>query len=387
MRRNARLALLLTLALLPLLAGVGPIAWAAPADDSDECPRGHYYTVYDEANPAEVVFTTGMVVTAGDQYQTADDRLFEVTSVNAEQFTAVAQFVENVSVPEAAAAIIANLQAGAPKASAGNVTVGVYATHSDESYVPTDGAESIRGNGGIYRVAESLTAGLKEAGAKVLYSDQRHDPHDTAAYTRSRRTAQSLLKQGPTALLDVHRDAGGGVQSYRANVEGEQVAQVRLVVGRQNPNMSSNKQFAQEIKAATDKQFPGLIKGIFFARGHYNQDLNPRNLLLEVGMEKTPRQEAQKGAGLFAKAYANYLGASTAGSQAGQARESRAGSSAAGWLIALVLVGGAVFLLISTGGWGEMSSKLRTFTTREFSNSLGFGRRRRGRKQDPDDRR
>ncbi len=380
MRWTRRFALLVALGLLcwsPLL----PVAAQAAPGEPEECTGDHLYTVYDESNPLTVVFQTSMGVSVGDQYQTENDYLFEVVSVNDAERTAQARFVEQVKLPEAAAALINSLGASAPKAAAQNVTIGVYHTHTSESYVPTDGRDSIRGNGGILKVGEALTASLKEAGAKVIYSDKRHDPHDSAAYTRSRRTAQDLLKQGPTALLDVHRDAGGGPESYSTTIKGDRVSQIRLVVGRQNPNMSSNKQFAQEIKAVTDKQYPGLIKGIFFARGGYNQDLNPRNLLLEVGTDTSTRADAAEGATLFAKAYASYLGAKTSAGQAGQARESRSGMGAAGWLIGLVVVGAGAWLLISTGGWKEASSKLRTFTTKEFSNALGVARRPRNKQK------
>lgn len=354
----------------------------APGEPA-ECTSDHIYTVYDESNPQTVVFQTSMGVAVGDQYQTENDYLFEVISVDDAELTARARFVEQVKLPDETAALIESLTASAPKGATQNVTVGVYHTHSAESYVPTDGTDSIRGNGGIYKVGEALAASLKEAGAKVIYSDKRHDPHDSAAYTRSRRTAQELLKQGPTALLDVHRDAGGGPESYSTNINGDRVSQIRLVVGRQNPSMSSNKQFAQEIKAVTDKQYPGLIKGIFFARGGYNQDLNPRNLLLEVGTDTSTRADAAEGATLFAKAYASYLGAKTSAGQSGQTRESRAGMGAAGWLIGLVVVGAGAWLLLSTGGWKEASSKLRTFTTKEFSNALGVARRPRNKQKGP----
>lgn len=155
---------------------------------------------------------------------------------------------------------------------------------------------------------------------------------------------------------------------------------VQLVVGRQNPNMAANKQFAQEIKAATDKEHPGLVKGIFFARSGYNQDLSPRNLLLEVGTHKHSRTGAEKSASLFAKSYARYLSASTAGGAAGQRREGQVGTRTAFWLVGLVVVGAAVYMLLSTGSWEELGSKLRTFTTKEFSDLAGP--RRKGRKDD-----
>lgn len=351
----------------------------------DESGAGHccetYFEIYDEANPDQLVFGTGMAVSVGDQYQAEDDRLFEVVSVDAQSRRGIARFLQKVELEmtDSLAFIMASIDAGIAQAQVQqqNITVGVYQSHTDESYVPTSGADSKRGTGDILKVGAALTQSLKQAGVNAVYSDKKHDPHDSGAYRRSRRTAEELLKKRPTALLDVHRDAGGTADIYTSNIKGNRVAQIRLVVGRQNPNMNANKQFAQEIKATTDKQYPGLIKGIFFARGGYNQDMHPRNLLLEVGNEKVSLKNAQDGASIFAKAYANYLGARGAASQAGRVREGQAGSSALGWLVGLVLVGAAAFLLISTGGWNEMSSKLRKFATKEFANALGSAKRSR----------
>ena len=57
-------------------------------------------------------------------------------------------------------------------------------------------------------------------------------PHDAGAYDRSRRTAEELLQENPDALFDVHRDAVPA-EEYTAKVDGEQVAQIQLVVGQQ----------------------------------------------------------------------------------------------------------------------------------------------------------
>lgn len=377
MRQVWRAGLILVLiAVCAASSSVAPsnTAWSAE-DELDEFDSGQYCTVYDEADPTQIIFITGRFVMVGDEYQTADDRLFEVVSLEGSD-KAYARFVRQVGLDDLRtdfADILASmLQTKAAKGK--QVTIGLYHTHSDESYTPTDGTSSIRGNGGIYKVGNALAASLKQGGVNVVHSQAKHDPHDVAAYERSRRTAQQLLRES-NAVLDVHRDAVPKEQ-YDGVVNGQKVAQVQLVVGRQNPNMATNKQFAQEIKAATDKQQPGLVKGIFFARSGYNQDLSPRNLLLEVGTDKHSRTDAEKGASLFAKSYASYLTASTAGSVAGQQRESKVGTRTAYWLVGAVVVGGAIFLLLSTGSWRELGSKLRTFGTKEFSDLTGSRRPR-----------
>ncbi|NLW16618.1 MAG: stage II sporulation protein P [Firmicutes bacterium] len=363
---------LIVLLLAVTLTTSGNIAWGME-EELDEFADGQFCTVYDEADPSQIIFVTGRYVMVGDEYQTADDRLYQVVRVEGTD-KAYARFVKQVGLEDLRADfadILADMLANrvtGPK----DVTVGLYHTHSDESYVPTDGTSSIRGNGTIYKVGSAMAQGLEREGVKVIHSQARHDPHDTAAYKRSRRTAQELLQKAD-AVLDVHRDAVPASQ-YTGEVNGEKMVLVQLVVGRQNPNMAANKQFAQEIKAATDKQHPGLVKGIFFARSGYNQDLSPRNLLVEVGTHKQSRNAAEKSANLFAQSYARYLTASTAGSVAGQRREGQVGTRTAFWLGGLVVLGAAIYMFLSTGSWEELTSKVRTFTTREFGDLLGSRR-------------
>lgn len=345
-------------------------------EELDEFTAGEYCTVYDEDDPTQVIFITGRAVSVGDEYQTADDRLFEVIRLDGPH-AAYARFARQLGLEDLRADFsdILNDMLSNRVAPKKDVTVGLYHTHSAESFEPTDGTDSIRGNGGIFKVGGALAAGLEQAGVKAIHSQERHDPHDAAAYKRSRRTAQELLEKSD-AVLDVHRDAVPPSQ-YTGEVNGKKMVLVQLVVGRQNPNMAANKQFAQEIKAATDKENPGLVKGIFFARSGYNQDLSPRNLLIEVGTHKHSRTGAEESANLFAKSYARYLTASTTGAAAGQQRESRVSTRTAFWLVGLVIVGAAIYMLLSTGSWQELNSKLRTFTSREFADLTGSRRRRR----------
>lgn len=347
--------------------------WAA--EEQDEFEIGTYCTVYDEEDPSKIIFVTGRYVALGDQYQTADDRLYEVVSLEGDN-KALARFVEEIAFEDLRADFVATLD-NLPKpklpGKKNQITVGLYHTHSDESYTPTDGKSSIRGNGGIYHVGKKMAATLKEEGIKVVHDHTKHDPHDVAAYKRSRRTAQELLQQ-TTAVLDVHRDAVPREQ-YAGHVKGEKIAQVQLVVGRQNPNMAANKQFAQEVKAVADKEHPGLVKGIFFARSGYNQDLSPRNLLVEVGTHLQSREEAEKGASLFAKSFASYLQASAPGSAEGQKREGATASKTGLWLVGFVALGAIAFLFLSTGSLDEMGSKLRKFSTREFADVIKGPRR------------
>ena len=43
-----------------------------------------------------------------------------------------------------------------------------------------------------------------------------------------------------------------------------------------------------------------MIKGIFIAKGNYNQDLAPRSILIEVGTHTNSLEAANNGASVFA---------------------------------------------------------------------------------------
>jgi stage II sporulation protein P len=71
--------------------------------------------------------------------------------------------------------------------------------------------------------------------------------------------------------------------------------------------MHVTRQFALDLKRLSDQVHPNLVKGIFMARGNYNQDLTPFNLLLEVGAHTNSREAAKDGIALFADAVALYF--------------------------------------------------------------------------------
>ncbi|WP_425061370.1 stage II sporulation protein P [Sporomusa carbonis] len=356
---------------------------------------GRYSTIVDEAgNP---VYLTGWRVEAGDQVLTEKNRRYEVVSVEGD--IAHAKFIGEVNLSlyynEDQSLLVKLkdiLQPNIAKAQGGG-KVAIYHTHSDESYVPTDGKESIDGAGGIYKVGDSFAETLKSKGIEAIHSQAKHDPHDDMAYERSRRTALDLIKtQQPDAIFDVHRDAVPP-QVYLTNINGQDVSKVQLVVGKYGPTGKQIEDYALQIKAAADKQHPGLVKGIFFAKGgDYNQDLHPRSMLLEVGAHTNDRTTAEKGVALFADVVPTILGksSSTTGPNAagttGAAGPTGLGSAAGGmsgatksmgWILGLLIVGGAAFLFLSTGSMKEAGAKLKKFATTEFANFLGPKSRKR----------
>lgn len=240
--------------------------------------------------------------------------------------------------------------------------IGIYHTHSSESYSP--GPASLPYPGEIYQVGETLKNALEKKGFKVVWSQANHNPHDGSAYIRSRDTAAKLLEENPIAVIDVHRDAVPDREFYTTELDGQSVAKVRIVTGKQNQNRQSNFEFAKAMKAKADEALPGIMEGIFWAKGNYNQDLGPRMILLEFGTHVLTLEEAK----VAAEKYADVIAASLPVG-GGKAERSAAGSSVV-WVILIAVAALGIFLFINKKGFGSLKN-----LAKEFTHSLRKGRR------------
>ena len=334
-----------------------------------------YYNLVDETGT--VVYVTGWEIAIGDEFLTENNRRYEVVGIEGSQATV--KYIGSVNLSqylkEEKSLLMALIEPKIAKAQATGKGV-IYHTHSDESYVPTEGTESIFGNGGIYKVGNSFATALKAKGLEAIHSNAKHDPHDNMAYERSRRTVVDLLKQQPDAIFDLHRDSTPR-EVYQGSIGGKSVTKIQLVVGKYGPTGKQIEDYALQIKAAADKQHPGLVKGIFFAKGgDYNQDLMPKSMLLEVGAHTNDRQSAERGIALFADVVPAILGKTSAKPE-NQAGVTGVGTSSSGpsgatksmgWMIGLFLVGIVAFLFLSTGSLKEAKTKVKQFFNTEFAN-------------------
>lgn len=363
-----------------LLICGSPVAAAGfIADDIDELESG-YITITDEAGT--VIMQTGRNVRPGDQYISEENHLYEVTSV--EGMSAKARFIrteEDIAMDTSAVPV--QTPADPPPQ-----IISVYHTHTDESYLPTDGRVSMPGRGTIMLVGDVFAQRLEELGYEVRHSKTLHEPHDANAYHRSRRTFMKLLKDQPVALFDLHRDSAP-LNAYSTTINGKPTAKILLVVGRQNQNRRTTLNYAKRIKAASDAKYRGLIRGIFIARGNYNQDLNPRAMLVEVGTQYNSRDAAEHSVALLADivpAFLNINSRSSASAapvegateqadpQMATAEESYGSDML--YIVGAVVIGALGYLYLSTGSWGEAKNKLNRFFKYEFKDILGSRRRR-----------
>ena len=257
--------------------------------------------------------------------------------------------------------------------------IALYCTHSDESYKPSDGTYSDPERGSIYQVAAALADALEEKGATCEVSDALHYPHDAGAYRRSRQTAVQLLKSGPDALLDIHRDGIPDPEEYTVTIGGRQASKVRLLVGRGNQNMEVNKDFALTVKAVADRVYPGLIKDIYMGKGTYNQDLAPHSLLLECGTYTLSRDRVlvsmpmmadvldralyggvtgSAGASDVRSSPAEKGGITPGATDAPVSDSSRGTGSGLLWLVVIAVAALVIYGIVSTGSFGGGMRKI-----------------------------
>ncbi|MBQ2956588.1 MAG: stage II sporulation protein P [Clostridia bacterium] len=361
--------LCLILGLLVLL----PLSCPAESIEDD----GSVYRMID-LNGEYITSRAGRIY-VNDEYISSDNRLYVVVQVDDAQHTAVAAHVGDeppVNLTKAQEVFAAAAADAGPRR-----LICMYSTHSDESYVPTDGEASLLEDAGIHDVTAAFKKELEKYGIEVILDTTSHLPHDAKAYSRSRRTAEELMKESPDALLDIHRDGIPDKSEYETEVDGEETSKIRLLVGRSNPNADANREFAKQIKEVADEKYDGLIKDIFIGKGNYNQELYPQAILLEFGTHTLDKDLVLNSTPLMADVmntvlYGDSASASPSDETSSNDEKNKAGGSGILWLVIVAAVGGLVYALISTGTLGNLGSKLKSGFNEVTGGALGKNKKR-----------
>lgn len=198
-------------------------------------------------------------------------------------------------------------------------TVLILHTHASESYTNTENyteSSDYRTLDEAYNVVsigDRLAQQLEAGGIRVLHDRVIHDyPSYNNAYAHARQSAEEYLSEYPSIrlILDIHRDAAqtssGGQIAYTVNSNGQDAAQLMLVIGTDaggltHPQWRSNMALAGKLHAQLEKLCPGICRPISLRSQRFNQDLSPGALLVEVGAAGNTRQEALLAAELLAQ--------------------------------------------------------------------------------------
>jgi stage II sporulation protein P len=189
-----------------------------------------------------------------------------------------------------------------------------YQMDGEDVYQESDDSRTTDENYNMIRVGEEMKAVFEDMGLSVVHDKTTYDyPGYNGSYGRSLAGIQSYLEQYPTigVVLDVHRDAlidsDGTVYSKTTTIDGEQVAQVMLVVGTNDsglshPNWQDNFTLSLKLQGAMLTVADSLPRAIDLRSQRFNQHLTAGSLLVEVGTSGNTLQEALAGARLFAQA-------------------------------------------------------------------------------------
>jgi len=194
-----------------------------------------------------------------------------------------------------------------------------YTMEGEDRYTPTDLARTTDPNCNMIRVGEEMKMVFEQMGLSVLHDTALYDyPSYTGSYARSLEGIRKALEEHPTisVVLDVHRDAltdsAGNSIPMTTLLDGEQTAQVMLVLGSQesglsHPNWEENLSLAAAIQQRLMALEPDFPRPLNLRGQRFNQHMTTGSLLVEVGTHGNTLQQALRGARAFAAAAGSVL--------------------------------------------------------------------------------
>ena len=202
-------------------------------------------------------------------------------------------------------------------------------THGSEAYTMPPGQEyqatseyrTTDTDYNVVRVGDEIAAVLALYGISVVHDRSMYDyPQYNGAYDRSLASIESYLEKYPTIsfVLDIHRDAisdseGNPYKVISQEPEGT-AAQLTLVMGSDGSGLAheswkENVKLAAAVQNTILAEHPTLMRPITLRNSRYNQHCTTGSLLVEVGAAGNSLDEALLAARLFAKGFAETLGA------------------------------------------------------------------------------
>lgn len=196
-------------------------------------------------------------------------------------------------------------------------------THTTECYNGNEmTGESERTTNEAYNmchIGEIVANSLNSHGIKTIHDKTIHDyPSYQGAYTRALKTIEKNLQEYPSikVVLDIHRDAyvyaDGSKLRVASEVDGEEIAQVMLVLGTDSMGLmhsdwKSNLTLAAKVQNTAEIMYPGMMRPLNLRRERFNMHLTKGSLLLEIGSNGNSINEAEKSAEFIGNAIAAAL--------------------------------------------------------------------------------
>ena len=181
-------------------------------------------------------------------------------------------------------------------------------TKQGEDYRETSSWRTLDENYNMLSIGQIVGEILEEAGIGVVHHRELNDyPSYNGSYIRARQSLKELLTEntGIRLVLDLHRDAAGTEENQmrtRAVVNGEDSAQLMIVIGTNHENYEENLSLALKLHVQLENSAPGIMRPLQLRGQRFNQDLSEGALLIEVGAAGNSHSEARIAAAQLAKA-------------------------------------------------------------------------------------
>lgn len=197
----------------------------------------------------------------------------------------------------------------------------IYHTHTSESFLKYDTGffyesfypRSQDKSENVCAVGEELARQLNSAGIRTIHDTTVHDdPTYSGAYDRSLDTVNSYLQKYPSikVVLDIHRDGIGTDEEKSKPVfmaDGHKAAQVMILAGynydgcEEFTDWEYNLRFALKIQDEASREYPDMMRPLYFSDFMYNMNVCRGSLLIEIGAESNTIEEVRYSGYLLGK--------------------------------------------------------------------------------------
>jgi len=175
----------------------------------------------------------------------------------------------------------------------------IYSTHPSEKY--NDNKSS------VVMASLDLQDKLNSLGIETIVEERNVDEYkkvnyianDKYGYKASRIFINDALKKYGSfdLIIDLHRDSVAENVSTTTEINGKKYAKVMFVMNKELTNYN----FADNINNTLTKKYPTISRGLYSKRADYfNQDLNNKVILLELGSTHNSYDEVKNTIEVFA---------------------------------------------------------------------------------------
>lgn len=188
----------------------------------------------------------------------------------------------------------------------------IFHTHTTENYAEA-GKDTTDSNFNVVGVGDVLTKELEEGyGISVVHDKTNHSVSYNDSYARSNETLRSYLdKYGDFKLIiDLHRDSVANKDAVTVNLNNQDLAKIMFVTGQNSSRYEANRALVDELYNTANTLFPGIIRNTYeyeIAATSINYSLSDNFVLMEVGSNINPAQEAKLTAKYIARIIAEHL--------------------------------------------------------------------------------